>query len=103
MKVDNTSLSRAYDEWKAAFMFDEKVYKIMLFILEKEDPRLLINRNPTLNYYSMLLMKIRTVKKDVTDYTMSIPLSILPGLEILLRPYIEIYSKKSLLIAGTSH
>ena len=32
------------------------------------------------NYYSMLLMKIRTVKKDVTDFTMSIPLSILPGL-----------------------
>ena len=24
------------------------------------------------NYYSMLLMKIRTVKKDVTDFTMSI-------------------------------
>jgi hypothetical protein len=48
MKLDNTSLSRAYDEWKQAFMFSEKVYKIMLFILEKEDPRLLINRNPTL-------------------------------------------------------
>ena len=48
MKLDNTSLSRAYDEWKNAFMYDEKVYKIMLFILEKEQPRLLINRNPTL-------------------------------------------------------
>lgn len=80
MKLDNTSLARAYDEWKNAFMYDEKVYKIMIFILEKEQPRLLINRNPTLNYYSMLLMKIRTIKKDVTDYTMSVPLSILPGL-----------------------
>jgi DNA-directed RNA polymerase beta' subunit len=80
MKLDNTSLSRAYDEWKNAFMYDEKVYQVMCFVLEKEQPRLIINRNPTLNYYSMLLMKIRTIKKDVTDYTLSIPLSILPGL-----------------------
>lgn len=28
----------------------------------------------------MLELKIRSVKKDPTDYTMSIPLSILPGL-----------------------
>ena len=48
MKLDNTSLSRAYDEWKSAFMYSEKVYKVMMFILEKEQPRLLINRNPTL-------------------------------------------------------
>lgn len=80
MQLDNTSLSRAYDTWKNAYKFDEKVYKTMLFVLEKEQPRLLINRNPTLNYYSMLLMKIRTIKKDVTDYTLSVPLSILPGL-----------------------
>ena len=32
--------------------------------------------NKKWNYYSMLLMKIRTVKKDVTNYTLSIPLSI---------------------------
>ena len=48
MKLDNTSLSRAYDEWKNAFMYNDKVYKVMQFILEKEQPRLLINRNPTL-------------------------------------------------------
>ena len=72
MKLDNTSLSRAYDEWKNAFMYNDKVYKVMQFILEKEQPRLLINRNPTLNYYSMLLMKIRTIKKDDSDLTLSI-------------------------------
>ena len=76
MKLDNTSLSRAYDEWKNAFVYNEKVYKVMCFVLEKEQPRLIINRNPTLNYYSMLLMKIRNIKKDVTDFTLSIPLSI---------------------------
>ena len=30
------------------------------------------------NYYSMLLMKIRTIKQDVSDMTLSIPLSVLP-------------------------
>ena len=40
----------------------------------------LINRNPTLNYYSMLLMRIRNVKPDDSDYTLSVGLSILPGL-----------------------
>ena len=80
MQLDNTSLSRAYETWKDAFRFDEKVYQIMLHVLDKEQPRLLINRNPTLNYYSMVLMKIRTIKKDITDYTLAVPLSILPGL-----------------------
>lgn len=32
------------------------------------------------NFYSMLLMKIRNVKRDDDDYTLSVGLSILPGL-----------------------
>ena len=48
----------------------------MEYILEKEDAKLLINRNPTLNYYSMLLMSSRQVKRDDSDFTLSVPLSI---------------------------
>ena len=48
MKLDDVTLSKAYEEWKNAFMFNEKIYQIMMFIIEREDPRLLINRNPTL-------------------------------------------------------
>ena len=28
------------------------------------------------NYYSMLLMSVRTVKKDIDDWTLSVPLSV---------------------------
>ena len=52
----------------------------MMMIVEKENVSLLINRNPTLNYYSMLLLKVRKVKRSGTDYCLSVPLSILPGL-----------------------
>ena len=52
----------------------------MQFILKKEQNRILINRNPTLNYYSMLLMRIGHIKKDMEDYTLSVPLSCLKGL-----------------------
>jgi hypothetical protein len=79
-KLDNCTQAQAVDEWRNGFIFSEKVYNIMLYILEHDDPRLLINRNPTLNYYSILLMKIRTIKKDDNDYTLAVPLSILPGL-----------------------
>ena len=51
-----------------------------MFIVKKDKPMVLINRNPTLNFYSMLLMKIRQVKHDGDDYTLSVGLSILPGL-----------------------
>ena len=79
-RLDDISLSKAYSIWKNAFKFDEKVYDIMMYIVEHDDLRLLINRNPTLNYYSMLLMKIRKIKHDVNDYCLTVPLSILPGL-----------------------
>lgn len=76
MRLDDIPLSKAYDIWKRAFTFNEKVYKIMMYIVEHDEIRLLINRNPTLNYYSMLLMKIRRVKPDGNDYCLSVPLSI---------------------------
>ena len=48
----------------------------MMMIVKKEEVTLLINRNPTLNYYSMLLLKVRRVKRSGTDYCLSVPLSI---------------------------
>lgn len=78
MKLDDISLSKAYNIWKEASTFNTKVYDVMQYIIEKEDVRVLINRNPTLNFYSMLLMKIRRIKPDGTDYSLSVPLSISP-------------------------
>lgn len=75
-KLDNMSISKAEDRWNQSFIFDNYIYEIMKFIIKKDDPRVLINRNPTLNYYSMLLVRVRNVKMDDTDYTLSVPLSI---------------------------
>ena len=67
-------LKRAYSK------FDNRIYEIIKFILKKEKPRLIINRNPTLNIYSIVLVKIRKVKDDIDDLTLSIPPSILNGM-----------------------
>jgi hypothetical protein len=101
MKLEDITLSKAHNIWAKASTFNHKVYKIMMYIIKKEDLRCLINRNPTLNYYSMLLMKIRKVKAEgfipseanyvkdcenqgkmefAEDYALSVPLSILKGL-----------------------
>lgn len=80
MKVYNISLAAANSIWEEGYEFDERIYEIMKFIIKTEEPCCIINRNPTLNYYSMLLMKIRNVKPDSNCFTMAVPLSILPGL-----------------------
>jgi len=80
MRTNDISLSKAFAIWKKASNFDKVVYDQMMYIIENGDIRVLINRNPTLNYYSMLLMRIRKIKPSDTDYSMSVPLSILPGL-----------------------
>ena len=81
MKLDDIPLAKAYAIWRNAYHFDEKVYDIMTFIINHDDNvRILINRNPTLNYYSMLLMKIRKINKDDQNFCLEVPLSILPGL-----------------------
>ena len=72
---EDITLSQAIELWDRSFIFNEKVYEIMGMIIKNEDIGILINRNPTLNYYSMLLMKIRRVKRSGTDYCLSVPLS----------------------------
>ena len=100
MKLEDCNLSKAYSIWKKAFIFDERVYDIMMFIIKHEKTKVLINRNPTLNYYSMLLMNIRQIKKTGEDYSLSVPLSILPGLNADFdKPNCQ---SKTSLIAGNS-
>lgn len=49
MQMDDISLSKAYYEWSRAYKFNNKIYEIMQFIVKKEQPRILMNRNPTLD------------------------------------------------------
>ena len=48
MKIYDTNLSTAYAVWKSASTFDQRIYDIMMYIVEQDDIRILINRNPTL-------------------------------------------------------
>ena len=79
--IHNISLAQANTIWEEGYNFDPRIYSIMQLIIKNEQPSCIINRNPTLNYYSIILMNIRNVKPDHECYTMSVPLSILPGLK----------------------
>ena len=48
MKLEDVPLSKAYDIWKRAIVFDKKVHDVMQFIVAQGEVKLLINRNPTL-------------------------------------------------------
>ena len=52
----------------------------MMDIVREESPQIILNRNPTITFGSILLMKIRKVKPDSSDLSLSIPSAILPGL-----------------------
>ena len=80
MKIDGITLSKAYSIWAKANVFSNKVYEIMKHMIDRDKVKVLINRNPTLNFYSMLLMKIRNIIPSDNDYNMGTPLGILRGL-----------------------
>lgn len=80
MQQDHIPLRKAADRWKKSYIFDPYIYEIMKFIIKKDKPMILMNRNPTLNFYSILLLRVRKVKEDPEDRTLSVGLSVLPGL-----------------------
>ena len=69
--------NEAYEAWfKARIVYNPKIYEVMNFILKKRKPKILINRNPTINYGSLLCVKIKSIKNEFSeDYTMSMPLN----------------------------
>lgn len=54
MKLEDSSLSKAYNKWADSYKFDNKIYQIMLYIVEREKPMILINRNPTLDIFEVV-------------------------------------------------
>ena len=53
----------------------------MNYFVKKRKPKVLINRNPTIAYGSIIMVKIKRIKPQFTkDYTMSIPIFILTKL-----------------------
>lgn len=81
-KLENIMPAKAEEQWyRARVQYSQKIYEIMCFINETRKPRVIINRNPTINYGSLLCVKIKSIKAEFNeDYTMSMPPQILPAM-----------------------
>lgn len=78
VKINDCSYNEAYDIWyRATIFYDEKIYKIMNYILKKYKSKVKIIRNPTINYGSLLCMKIKSIIPVMDDFTMALPIQIL--------------------------
>lgn len=73
------TITKASNYVASKFMYDDYIYKIMCDIIKEEQPKIILNRNPTITFGSILMMKIRKIKKDSDDVTLAIPSAILPG------------------------
>jgi DNA-directed RNA polymerase subunit beta' len=82
-KVKNVKYIEAERIWyKATLSIDEEVYKIMTKMITDEEIGILLNRNPTISFGSILYLSVSGIKKDYEDLTMSIHngiLSLLAG------------------------
>ena len=59
--------------------FDEKLYRYMMELVNKTEGHMhiILNRNPSINIGSIMQFKIKNVKKDIKNLTLSLPNSIL--------------------------
>ena len=82
VKIADITENAAFEQWtKARIEYSPKIYEVMNYILKKHKPKIIINRNPTINYGSLLCVKVKSIKNEFPeDYTMSMPVQILPVL-----------------------
>jgi DNA-directed RNA polymerase subunit beta' len=82
-KIKNIQLIRAEKIWyKATLNMDEEIYMLMKKMIIEEDIGILLNRNPTISYGSILYLRVAGIKHNYDDLTMSIHngiLSLLAG------------------------
>jgi DNA-directed RNA polymerase beta' subunit len=82
-RIKSVNLVDAEEIWhRASLKIDEEIYMIMKKMIVDEEIAILLNRNPTISYGSILYMKVAGIKKDYEDLTMSIHngiLSLLAG------------------------
>ena len=77
-KIRGIIFTEAQEVWyRATLSLDEQIYSIMKKMITDEEIGLLINRNPTISYGSMLYLKVAGIKHVYDDMTMSVHNSIL--------------------------
>ena len=74
----NCTYARAYSIWfKAQISFSQTIYDIIMNLINHHNGiPVIVNRNPTINYGSILAMRCIGINKT---FTMSMPLQVLPG------------------------
>lgn len=82
VSMTGCTYEQASQEWfESTLSFNSRVYGIMEYIIDKCDPRVIMNRNPTINFGSLMLMRITKVRNVYNDnHTMSIPVFVLRDL-----------------------
>jgi DNA-directed RNA polymerase beta' subunit len=77
-RAENLSFNNAKKRWnEAQLKFDKKIYDLVTKEI-KTPVYILFNRNPTINVGSILCLKIKNIKPDISDLTMGISNNILP-------------------------
>jgi len=77
-KIKKIKFIEAERIWnKATLEIDEEIYKIMKKMIIDEEIGIMLNRNPTISFGSILYLKVAGIKHDYDDLTMSIHNSIL--------------------------
>lgn len=83
VKTEGITFNKADERIQAAKNhFDKKIYKYMNELVKKSKLglRIILNRNPSINLGSLLLLQIQKVKDDYSDLTLSVNNSILANL-----------------------
>jgi hypothetical protein len=79
--TERITFKEAEKEWtNARYSVNEKIFKIMQIMVKNREIGVLLNRNPTIGYGSILYLRIVDVKHDYDDVTMSVNNTILTSL-----------------------
>lgn len=72
-KIKGVNFVEAEEIWhRASLRVDNEIYMIMKKMIVDEEVAILLNRNPTISFGSILYMKVAGIKSDYEDMTMSI-------------------------------
>jgi len=73
VNLKNINFYEAEEIWhRSTLKRDEEIYKVMQKMIVDHEIAILLNRNPTISYGSILYMKVAGIKKDYDDLTMSV-------------------------------
>ena len=72
-KYNNCTIAEANDAIiKAQSRFNKQVYYMMLYMINQYPVTLIVNRNPSINYGSFLSLRVKHVKSDIGDRTLTV-------------------------------